>query len=823
MKLPHPLLTSTISLLLLAAPQSAIAQIIPDATLPNPSITIPNGNTIKIEGGTRNGGNLFHSFQEFSVPTGGTAFFNNATDIQTIFSRVTGGKISNIDGLIKANGTANLFFLNPAGLVFGPNATLNIGGSFFATTANSIHFADGITFSAVNPQATNLLTINVPIGLQFGNNPGSIINQSRTTLPDTPLPVGLAVQPGQTLTLAGGNLLLQGGNLTASGGRIELSAIGPNNLVSLTSIPNHPGLALNPQGVQNFQDIQLLGGATVNTSGEGGGTIQLQGRRIAFQDRSTILALTLGDQPGGTIAVNASESFSMIGRGGYDDIVRKFVSGKVSQEDFQSGIFTLALGSGNAGSVTINAPQVTTQNGTYVSTSTFGQGAGGRLTVNASKIEMSASFFATGTGLEKSGDSGDLTVNTDRLTLRDNAVMTTITLGAGRGGDISVNASDSVEIIGSNPIQITPVVRAFTGFFSSSLGSGNAGQLRVNTNRISILNGAGLAASAFGEGDGGNITIQATKTVELKGASPNGLALSSIAAVTEPGSAGKGGNVTVQAQRVTLENGGRLSVRSRGTGRTGNLEVVADSVRFSNEGGLEGTAVAGEGANLTVRSRNLQLQQNSFISATAGTEGGPGNGGNININTDTLSLLGNSSISANAFSGSGGNIRINTQGNFVTQNSKITASSQLGVSGVIDIQTPGVNPSQGLVALPQNFTDVRGLIASSCDKIQGNEFTITGRGGLPEDPTNSLRGQAIWQDLRVEFGEQPQSRTPQVLREKSRESTEDPSLLSSSHLPPQLLEATTWEVNAQGEVMLVAKATNHSPQNSWYRNPNCRN
>jgi filamentous hemagglutinin family protein len=191
--------------LLTAVGESVLAQIVPDNTLGaegsivTPDVNIQGIQGDRIDGGATRGANLFHSFQEFNVGEGRGAYFANPTGIENILTRVTGGNPSNILGRLGVLGEANLFLLNPNGIVFGSNASLDIQGSFVATTAERIQLGDSGYFSAVEPQTSSLLSVS-PGALFFSevaNQPSSIINQGN-------------LSTGQHLTLRAGQPGLAG-------------------------------------------------------------------------------------------------------------------------------------------------------------------------------------------------------------------------------------------------------------------------------------------------------------------------------------------------------------------------------------------------------------------------------------------------------------------------------------------------------------------------------------------------------------------------------------------------------------------------------------
>ncbi|MGL5080970.1 MAG: filamentous hemagglutinin N-terminal domain-containing protein [Microcoleaceae cyanobacterium] len=1174
----------------------AIAQIVPDSTLPNHSVIVPSGSLNEIVGGTTAGSNLFHSFEQFSVPTGTTAFFNNAGSIANIISRVTGGSVSSIDGLIRANGTANLFLLNPNGIIFGPNAALQIGGSFVGSTAEEMQFADGLEFSAINPQASPLLSVNIPIGLQYGAIPGDItvqgpgnnltFNFDVGTIVRDDRPLGLQVPPGQTLALVGGNILLPGGNLTAEDGQVVLGSVS-SGTVSLVPADTDSGWSFNYAGVQTFQDILLSDTASIDTSGNGGGRVQIQGRQVVVSGGSAVLANTLGTTTGGDINIKASEVFAVagttptvtfpsllstnvdpgaIGQGGNIQIDTGSLilagGGRLQGDTFGSGdagnisirageinisggtaglgssgiststlalgqggdvqiqadrlsisggalVFTGTLGSGNGGNLTVqatdvellgtspsggvqsglfsnvlpgatgqggnvtieairfraadgaqataltlgngdagnltidaaiievigvgqrggsallttvesgattgnggnltlNAGQLSVRDGGQIGVGTASTGQGGDLTVRAAQVDLrgSSEFGRSGlfsNAIESTGNGGTITVNANQLSIQDGATINasnfpsldtsrppgegqagsvtiqanTVLLGTtdrnnpssitattfnGGGGNITLNIRDgaiattnsqiSAETRGSgkggnvmlrtsnltvdsgaslststlasgsaglidlnaNSVNVNTGGRVLSeslvgatgnsgninlnaltlnllsgGLLSTSTASsGNAGNLYINTtstrvdqssrilseslasatgaggnlnlatNILNLINGGILSTSTLGVGDAGNAIVNAN-TITIDGSSP--ATASGIFSGTDSQSSGQGGQITLNTNTLNLVNGGVVNTNTESSGRAGNITIFANTANLDGGGGVlsearigstgAGGSVGleinsslnltnngqvstnsqglGEAGNINISARTIQMNQGEVTATSMESGGGDinlttdflglnnnslvstsvsdstGGGGDVRINSDFVVAQGNSDIRANAVLGPGGNITISTQGIFLVDGSEITASSQFGVDGVVNVSNPDTNRQVATTQLPEQVTDVSQLVVTGCASEQQNTFVVTGRGGLPEDPRQTLGGEVVWSDLRTDLRD---AQPAQV--EQAETSDAARGKIASTLVQAVAVEAQAWIVNKQGNLELVAHLPNQT-------------
>jgi filamentous hemagglutinin family protein len=673
------------------------AQVVGDTTLPIGERSLVTGNpNFQIDGGATRGSNLFHSFTEFSVPNGGSAYFNNAADIQNILTRVTGGSISNIDGLIRANDTANLFLLNPNGILFGAGAQLNIGGSFIASTANSINFADNFHYSATNPQTAPLLTVSVPIGLQMGANPKPIVVRGNgynlSTLDPIFSPLtrgsnstGLRVPTGRTLALIGGDIELIGSTLTAEQGRIDLGSV-RDAQVSLDG-----SFALSYPGVQNFGNIRLSQQALADASG--GGSIQVQGNQVFLSDGSLLLIQNQGTQAGGSIRVNAAQSLEL--------------SGTSPDGRIPTSLDSHTVGVESGADVAVSTRQLLVRDGAAIVARSFSPSRTGDVTTQAFdsvQIIGESSINPTlvsniATAPFSSGDAGNVTVSTKELTILGGGTISASTFGTGRSGNLTVNALDLIKLIGQSS------QFAQSSLSSVSLGAGDAGRVTVNTSRLVIQDGGTVSTSTTGIGSAGSLTINATESVEVSGRPPApalpSFVGSSAPIATDvmrqglrlpPVPTGFSGNVTINTKLLSVTDGARVEVSNEGVGNAGKLIINANSIVLDTRGAITAATASGEGGSIELNVQDVLLRNNSQITTSAG---GTGNGGDISITARSLSALDGSQLSAaTAGAGNAGNITFSADMVGLSSGGRLlTTTSSSGRAGNITVKTPDLKLS----------------------------------------------------------------------------------------------------------------------------------
>jgi filamentous hemagglutinin family protein len=691
----------------------ANAQIIPDETLSNsPSTITPNVNiqglpADRIDGGVSRGANLFHSFREFNVGDNQRVYFGNPTGIENILTRITGNKVSNILGTLGIDGAANLFLLNPNGILFGKNARLDVAGSFIASTANSFVFGDGIEFSATNPQAPPLLKINLTPGLQYGTNDPSrsIENQGNlTTGQDLKLFAGKLNLQGQLQS--GRDLILQADTIkvrdtvthpfiAAAGGKLLVQG---NESVDIFTL-NHPGSGLFSRGEMVLRSANTVGGDTHFWSG---GNF-----RIEKLDSS------LGNL------------FSP-----YDPIIRSL--GDVSFFGYQGASLHIFAG----GNVNIGTAIIT-------DTDTVADTINPKTTPELANVTLS-----DGTSVVIDGST--------RHTLDVRAGMKPEAIGIPL--EISgLNFPDEVFFIpnpsganfvlapppANNPVATSADITIGDVFASSGIvlltnqyqpnPSLTSGDITINGTGIF---GDGIDVRGFG-GDGGNVIVDARSNITL-----NSLIDADAVSVFEA----NGGNITLLADGdITLNSGaslltagllgGSISLKSDGDifVRGGGAYNLIQSLTYSNVPDTKGADINFKARSLSV-TNGAQLSANTLGQANAGNltinvqekvivdgensdgfpsiaysrveDGATGNGGNIEISTGSLFLTNGGSLTATtAGQGNAGSVIINARDTIALDGKKSDGSpSQIvsqvspqgkGNGGVIDIITRALSVTNG--------------------------------------------------------------------------------------------------------------------------------
>ena len=670
-------------------PVPGFAQINPDSTLPVPSIVNQQETTFLIEDGTKVGSNLFHSFSQFSVPRGTTAFFNNAASVQNIFSRVTGQEISRIDGIIKANATANLFLINPKGIIFGSTASLNIGGSFVATTASAIAFGDQGLFSATSPNHPPLLTVNPSAFLFNQIAPVSITNQAALQVPNN-----------FSLFLVGGDINLNGGALMASGGRVELGSLLGTGTIEL--VVQGGDFSLNfPEGERG--NVSLDNSAEVNVRANSGGSIAINAGDFDMSEasklRAGILASSISSSTvAGNITVSTTRSIQLTDN--------SFISNAV-----------LAGGKGNSGDINITTRQLSLTDGAALTNALFGEGNG-----------------------------GNINIKSDSLFLRNNAQLQTTLFGRGNAGDINIQVQDRISFVGVGSSQ------GITGAAASVLGVGNGGNINMVADSLLVVNGAQLLTNVRGQGDAGSVNINARNSVVLDGVTSDGFP-GGIFSTVRTGAVGNGGNIGITTGSLFVINGSEVSASTFGTGVAGNIQVLASQVFISGvapkgfSSGLfssSNEANSGLGGNIEVTTDDLHIKDGAALAARTRSIS---SGGNITVNANTLTLENAGKIITTAFGiGSAGNINIEASRINISGSDSVLADklAQLGIpvfsitslSGIYantEVNSVGKGGSINIDTGNLSVSDKAGISVSSSGQGNAGSLQLTGTDSIRLD------------------------------------------------------------------------------------------
>lgn len=633
------------------------AEIVLDGSLGGPGALKGPDYQIDAHLGQQQGTNLFHSFSEFNLDSHESATFTGPESITHLLARVTGGHPSRIDGLFKSDlPQADIYFLNPTGMVFGPHARLDVPGSFYASTAHSLRLREGGRFDALQPH--NSLLTSAPVeAFGFLEKPVAPITVESSSL---------AVLPGQTFSLIGGNLDLQAGStsLKASMGQIQLISVKSSGEVMTTEAGT-----IDVSSFKQLGEIKLLNNSFIDVSGPGSGRVVIRSGQF-FAENSRIYAKTLGGESGQEIDIQSNEialtqgseiNANVEGAGHGADIHLQaqgdvVLAGKNAQKEGSK--LLIKTKQGHAGQIEVIAKNIILQDGAMISGETSGSGPGGSITLKAMEsIRLVGDGTAPLTEVRartlsqenKAGPAGNVVFEAKNIVLQDGAILDITTHGQGHSGNINLKASEAIIFTGTGgSAENASKLKAYAHMDSNG---GQAGNVILEAGEILLADGAYINASTFSSGDAGTITLRATGRITLTGARGEGWGTwvgSGSHARKEEAKAGKGGSVFVQAKELVIREGGSIgSSSAAGKGmqssQAGNVVIRVSGPIYLSGVNPYGETEDGFGSGLYVQTRGAQA----------------GGAGTLDIEAESLTLDEGAVISSSTSSSApGGNIKI---------------------------------------------------------------------------------------------------------------------------------------------------------------------
>lgn len=698
---------SLLCMALSCAALSAAAQIRTDASLGPPAQTLQGPSyLITQQLGRLSGSNLFHSFQTFNLATGESATFTtNTPGIAHVISRVTGGAPSLIYGrmsLQAASGAPSFFFINPAGVVFGAGASVDVPGAFHVSTADSLRFGDGGRLYA-DPSKASSFSSAAPEAFGFLGSPRGVVAVTDGAV--------LASNPRQTLSLTAGDILIDNATvvgsgsirLAAVGARVldlgidgELPALSGQILIGNGALVGASNLAGRDAGLVslNAGSIKLDGAASISsfaragTTGQGATVLLQAADTVSLAHGANVYTSARGGGVGGAVTVQAGGV--LLDGGGY------------LFSDSQPG------SSGAAGALVVNARQgLSLAGGASISTEIHGSGNGGAITLTADSISLTGSAYLSQAARSGTGDAGaiGLTAN-QRVRLDGGAKLLSYTQTAGRTGAIEIKAGAGLDLAGSASIAnvaIGPGVRAgdvnlslggdltlgaATSIVTSGLSGGNAGSITVSGRNLSLGGGSYISSGSLdNQGSAGNVQLTAAGTISLDGGSY-------VSANTY--SDADGGAIRLRAQTVNLNGASLTSTAYQGLGSAGGIDVAATQ-KITLSGGASigsGTQASGHGGLVKVAAPDISLGGKSLIYTTAGSAGS-GDAGNVEISAPTQFRLSEGGLvdsSSYSLLGNAGSISV-TAGSITLDHGSMSSRSALpqgsGNAGAIRLLASG--------------------------------------------------------------------------------------------------------------------------------------